>query len=147
MVHVEPRARNNEDIFETVRAIAQRHGLAVHEHWTAKRDANAALHDAYTVTAMRDTSKAFDFAFPDLTGHTVTSKDPRFNGKVVIVALAGSWCPNCHDEAAFLAPLYEEYRSKGLAVVSLQFEHFGDFARAAALYEIQRRSCRPADSH
>jgi divalent metal cation (Fe/Co/Zn/Cd) transporter len=31
MVHVEPRARSNEDLFETIRAIAQRRGLAVHE--------------------------------------------------------------------------------------------------------------------
>jgi thiol-disulfide isomerase/thioredoxin len=50
---------------------------------------------------------------------------------VLIVALAGSWCPNCHDEAAFLAPLYDDYRAKGLEVVSLMFEHFGDFAHAA----------------
>ena len=31
VVHVEPRARNNEPLFETIRAIAQRRGLAVHE--------------------------------------------------------------------------------------------------------------------
>lgn len=31
MVHVEPRARSNESVFETIRAIAQRRGLAVHE--------------------------------------------------------------------------------------------------------------------
>ena len=31
MVHVEPRARSNEHLFETIRAIAQRRGLAVHE--------------------------------------------------------------------------------------------------------------------
>ena len=31
VVHVEPRARSDEDLFETVRAVAQRRGLAVHE--------------------------------------------------------------------------------------------------------------------
>jgi cation diffusion facilitator family transporter len=31
VVHVEPRARSNEPLFETIRAIAQRRGLAVHE--------------------------------------------------------------------------------------------------------------------
>jgi peroxiredoxin len=106
-------------------------GSASHRRWVGKRDANAALPDAYSVTAMRSGGNEFDFAFPDLDGKTVTSKDDRFRGKVVIVALAGSWCPNCHDEAAFLAPLYDEYRSKGLEVVSLQFEHFGDFEHAA----------------
>ena len=107
-------------------------GLKYHEKWTAKRDANAALPDAYAITAMRAGSQAFDFSFPDLAGNMVTSKDAQFRGKVLIVALAGSWCPNCHDEAAFLAPLYKEYRGRGLEVVSLMFEHFGDFQRAAA---------------
>jgi cation diffusion facilitator family transporter len=31
VVHMEPRARSGENLFETIRAIAQRHGLAVHE--------------------------------------------------------------------------------------------------------------------
>jgi peroxiredoxin len=106
-------------------------GLAYHEKWTAKRDAAAKLPDAYALTGMRSGSKQFDFAFPDLDGKTVTSKDPKFQGKVLIVALAGSWCPNCHDEAAFLAPLYLDYRARGLEIVSLMFEHFGDFPRAA----------------
>ena len=107
-------------------------GLKYHEKWTAKRDAGAALPDAYQLTAMQAGTQAFDFAFPDLAGNTVSSKDPQFRGKVLIVALAGSWCPNCHDEAAFLAPLYKEYRARGLEIVSLMFEHFGDFPRAAA---------------
>jgi peroxiredoxin len=106
-------------------------GLAYHEKWTAKRDNSAALPDAYKLTTMRSGAKHFDFSFPDVTGATVTSKDEQFRGKVLIVAIAGSWCPNCHDEAAYLAPLYKEYRSKGLEIVSLMFEHFGDFPRAA----------------
>jgi thiol-disulfide isomerase/thioredoxin len=110
-------------------------GLAYHETWTAKRDASAALPNAYSLTAMRGGAKQFDFAFPDLSGNTVSSQDPKFHGKVLIVALAGSWCPNCHDEAAFLAPLYKNYRDKGLEIVSLMFEHFGDFPRAAAATE------------
>jgi thiol-disulfide isomerase/thioredoxin len=106
-------------------------GTAVHERWTGKRKADAALPDAYRLTSLRPGSVRFDFSFPDLSGKTITSKDPAFQGKVMIVALAGSWCPNCHDEAAFLEPLYQEYRGRGLEIVSLMFEHFGDFPRAA----------------
>ncbi|MEP6548590.1 MAG: TlpA disulfide reductase family protein [Gammaproteobacteria bacterium] len=105
-------------------------GTAFHERWSGKRDANATLPDAYSLTTMRSGAKQFDFAFPDLEGKTVSSKDAAFQGKVMIVALAGSWCPNCHDEAAFLEPLYKEYRGKGVEIVSLMFEHFGDFPRA-----------------
>lgn len=106
-------------------------GTAHHERWTAKRDANAVLPDAYALTKMRSDAQRFDFAFPDLAGKTVSSKDQAFHGKVLIVALAGSWCPNCHDEAAFLESLYREYRGKGVEIVSLMFEHFGDFPHAA----------------
>jgi peroxiredoxin len=107
-------------------------GLALHQRWTAKRNPQATLPDAYTVTAMHSGDKNFEFAFPDLDGNTVTSKDARFRGKVVVIALAGSWCPNCHDEAALLAPLYKQYRGQGLEVVALMFEHFGDFGQAVA---------------
>jgi thiol-disulfide isomerase/thioredoxin len=106
-------------------------GMAYHEKLTAKRDSNAALPDAYSLTTMRGAAKHFEFAFPDLAGNTVSSADPQFKNKVIIVALAGSWCPNCHDEAAFLEPLYRDYRAKGVEIVSLMFEHFGDFPHAA----------------
>jgi thiol-disulfide isomerase/thioredoxin len=106
-------------------------GLSYHEKLNGRRDANAALPDAYSLTTMRGAAKQFDFAFPDLAGKTVSSSDAQFKGKVLIVTLAGSWCPNCHDEAAFLAPLYLDYRGKGLEIVALMFEHFGDFPHAA----------------
>lgn len=114
-------------------------GTAFHERWTAKRDPRAALPDAYSLTRMRDGGKAFEFAFPDLSGRVVKSTDPKFRDKVVIIALAGSWCPNCHDEAAFLEPLYRDYQARGLEIVALMFEHSGDFARAAEATERFRK--------
>lgn len=107
-------------------------GSAYHERWTAQRDAHATLPDAYSLTNVRAGAPPFAFTFPDLAGHPVSSSDARFHDKVVIVTLAGSWCPNCHDEAAFLSPLYRDYRTRGLEIVSLMFEHFGDFEHAAA---------------
>jgi thiol-disulfide isomerase/thioredoxin len=57
-----------------------------------------------------------------------------------VVALAGSWCPNCHDEAQLLVDLHERNRARGFEVVSLMFEQFGDFERAAeATYRFRER--------
>ena len=106
-------------------------GLAWTERFTARRDAAASLGEAEQATQMKDGVDRLDFRFPDLGGVYVSLSDPFYRGKVVVVTLAGSWCPNCHDEAAFLAPLYREYRGKGLEVVALMFEQFGDFERAA----------------
>ncbi|MGP0071824.1 MAG: TlpA disulfide reductase family protein [Bryobacteraceae bacterium] len=73
-------------------------------------------------TSVKDASEPFRFSFPDLSGKIVSNSDARFQGKVVLVNVTGSWCPNCHDEAPFLAELYRKYRSKGLEVVALSFE-------------------------
>jgi peroxiredoxin len=71
-------------------------------------------------TSMKDPSEPLHFSAPDLNGRTMSEAD--FKGKVVIVAIGGSWCPNCHDEAPFLEELYRKYHSRGLEVVGLSFE-------------------------
>ncbi len=71
------------------------------------------------------------FTFPDTAGKPVSLTDARFKGKVVVVAIGGTWCPNCHDEAAFLAPYAKKRRAEGLEVIGLQFEYGDDAARAA----------------
>jgi thiol-disulfide isomerase/thioredoxin len=73
-------------------------------------------------TSVKDASEPFRFSFPDLNGKIVSNTDARFQGKVVLVNVTGSWCPNCHDEAPFLAELYRKYHAKGLEVVALSFE-------------------------
>jgi thiol-disulfide isomerase/thioredoxin len=73
-------------------------------------------------TTVKDASEPFRFSFPDLSGKIVSNTDARFQGKVVLVNITGSWCPNCHDEAPFLAELYRKYRSRGLEIVALSFE-------------------------
>ena len=101
-------------------------GTGFHQTWSAERDPDATLPDAYKLTYLNPDYERFDFDFPNLEGQRVSLGDERFRGKVVIVNIAGTWCPNCHDEAAFLAPLYEEYRDLGLEVVALMYEHFED---------------------
>ncbi len=73
-------------------------------------------------TKVKDWNAAFQFSFPDLSGKLVSNTDSQFQGKVVIVNITGSWCPNCHDEAPYLAELYKEYHSRRLEIVALDFE-------------------------
>jgi thiol-disulfide isomerase/thioredoxin len=78
--------------------------------------------DPTRFTSVKDPTEPFRFNFPDLDGKMVSNTDPRFAGKVVIVAIGGSWCPNCHDETPFLVELYKKYRKQGLEIVELSFE-------------------------
>jgi len=107
-------------------------GKTGHQSFRAQRNPDAVLDTSGVATALKDPAVKLELSFPDLDGQPVSLSDPQFQGKVVIVTLAGSWCPNCHDEAAFLAQLHRDLRGEGLEVVSLMFEHFGDFAQAAA---------------
>jgi peroxiredoxin len=68
--------------------------------------------------------------FPGSDGRIVSLSDPRFRGKVVVVTLGGTWCPNCHDEARFLGPYAAKREKEGLEVIGLQFEYGDDPARA-----------------
>jgi len=89
---------------------------------TEAADAIGAPTDSGRHTRMKDPSEPFRFSFPDLNGRIVSNDDPKFLGKVVLVNISGSWCPNCHDEAPFLVSLYKQYRSQGFEIVSLSFE-------------------------
>lgn len=115
-------------------------GLAWVEAWSARRDENASIGEAENATQLKAGGQRLDFRFPDVSGANISLSDPYFRGKVVIVTLAGSWCPNCHDEAAFLAELHRQKRAAGLEIISLMFEQFGDFPQAAeAVYRFRDR--------
>ena len=78
--------------------------------------------DPTRFTSVKDPTEPLRFSFPDLEGKIVSNTDARFAGKVMIVAIGGSWCPNCHDETPFLVELYRKYRKQGLEIVELSFE-------------------------
>jgi len=92
----------------------------------ARKAGLAAPNDPAKFTGAPKT-EAFRFSGKDyISGKTVTNLDPRFKGKVVLLNIMGSWCPNCHDEAPFLAELDTKYRAQGLQIVGLDFESGAD---------------------
>ena len=94
------------------------------------RNPDAALPDAYTMTTLHPGYTSLGFCLPDLDGREVSLADPKYKGKVVVVSLLGSWCPNCMDETAFLAPWYKANRTRGVEIVGLAFERKDDLEYA-----------------
>jgi thiol-disulfide isomerase/thioredoxin len=88
----------------------------------ARKENLAPPQDPTQQTTVKDPSIPFAFSAPDLSGKLVANTDPQFDGKVVIVAIGGSWCPNCHDEAPMLVSLYKQFHDRGLEIVNLSFE-------------------------
>jgi thiol-disulfide isomerase/thioredoxin len=101
----------------------------------AKRSDDAALPDAYSLTYLKEGNQTFDFSFPDLDGNVVSLGDEKYQDKVKIVTLMGTWCPNCMDEAAFLGPWYEKNKDRGLEVIALSFEQKDDLEFAKSRFQ------------
>lgn len=103
-----------------------------HETWTARRDPSAQLRDAMHLTRLRDDIKLADLSFPDARRTQRGLTDPMFHGKVRIIELFGTWCPNCYDATRYLIELQERYGARGLSILALAFEMTGDFERDAS---------------
>lgn len=106
-------------------------GKSWHEQWVARKDENAALPDAESLTSLKEGYDRVSFSFPDVNGNPVTLDDERFDNKVVILQLLGTWCPNCMDETKFLAPWYDENKDRGVEIIGLAYERKDDFAYAS----------------
>jgi peroxiredoxin len=78
--------------------------------------------DPTKFTRVKNPDEPFPFSFPDVEGKLMSNTDARFQNKVVLVNITGSWCPNCNDDAPVLDALYRKYKSDGLEVVGLSFE-------------------------
>lgn len=104
------------------------------QHWVAKRNDQAALPTpANPVTAVKNYDDAkLTFSFKSIDGDTVSLSDERYKGKVVILQIMGSWCPNCMDETAFLSEYYRKNKDRGIEVIALAYELSNDEARSVA---------------
>jgi thiol-disulfide isomerase/thioredoxin len=101
-------------------------GLRSQTPFVATRSTGAPHLKPPTEVTTADTTAPFQFAFPNLEGKLVTNEDPRFVGKIVMVDIFGTWCPNCQDAAPTLLELYRSYHAQGFEVVSLAYEVTGD---------------------
>jgi len=102
-----------------------------HETWTAVRNEEARLPDAFTLTRWTGARALDSLVFPDLDGIPRSLADPEFAGRARLLQVFGSWCPNCNDASAYMAELDARYRDRGLSIVGLAFEMTGDHGRDA----------------
>ena len=98
------------------------------EEWTAKRNNNFELPASDKLTFLKDGWKSLQFSFPDADSNLVSLTDKKFEHKVVLIQISGSWCPNCMDETRVLIPLYKKYNDQGLEIIMLNFERKDDWS-------------------
>ncbi|MDP2188096.1 MAG: TlpA disulfide reductase family protein [Sphingobacteriaceae bacterium] len=86
------------------------------------RNPGFALPDPNSLTSLRNRDEVVTFSFPTPDGQEIGPQSPAYAGKVVVLQVLGTWCPNCLDETAFLADFHKKNRDRGFEVIGMGFE-------------------------
>lgn len=113
-------------------------GGTAHETWSAVREDDAALPDAFAQTRYLPRVALADVVLPLVEPggsgpptSALSLGDASLAGRARLLVLFGTWCPNCHDEAATLRDWYERFATRGLSITGLAFEIGSDPSRQA----------------
>lgn len=97
--------------------------------WEAVKKDYDQLPKAYAANYIPQGTVKFDLNLKDMrTGENVSLSDERYKGKVVVLQLLGSWCPNCLDETAYLTKYYDKNHQRGVEFIAIDFERTADYA-------------------
>ena len=107
-------------------------------HWQSEWQ--AVKNDTYTLTSPDDLTYIVDenelqFQLKDLNNNDFNFPNERYNDKVVIIQIMGTWCPNCLDETQYYKELYDKYNSQGLEIISICYEAGKSFEEYVANIE------------
>jgi thiol-disulfide isomerase/thioredoxin len=115
-------------------------GKGGHEKWLANANSAAKLPNADTLTYLKKGESRLNFKFPStVAGASISPTDAKYRGKVVVLQILGSWCPNCMDETRFLAPWYEQNKQRGVEIIGLGYERSADYQQAAERLRVMKK--------
>ncbi len=92
--------------------------------WNAFRNDNFDLGDPDTLTYLKEGYERIAFEFENTEGNMVSLDDERYQNKVKIVQIMGTWCPNCRDETTFLVDYLKKNQTQDLEVIAIGFERY-----------------------
>ena len=117
-----------------------RSGLSEPSVWEAKLNPNFKLRNPDSLTFLNKTIQDVNFSFPDPNGKIISPTKEEYNGKVKIIQLGGTWCPNCKDETLYLKELIKDPKYKDLAIMGLSFERHKDPEKANNAVKIYKKT-------
>lgn len=120
-------------------------GDAWQEGFSARRDEAAKLPDEFAHARWSEDPGLLWIEGVGVDGRETSLGELLFGARASVVQIAGSWCPNCHDELRWLAPLAQELAPQGLRAVTLGFELAGE--RERDLRQLARMRARHGAVH
>ena len=112
-------------------------GMTGYYSFSGIADDNATLEDPEEMSRLREDYTHIEWHLPGLDGDTVHF-DSRTITKPTILAIQGSWCPNCMDEGRVLDQYYREFEG-AIDVFGLSYEYSGTLEKAAAAVQKMER--------
>ena len=110
-------------------------GMDYRATFTGYKNENAKLTEADKLTFLNEGYDKIEFSFPGLDGKNVTLNDTKYQNKVVLLQIFGTWCPNCMDETIFYSDWYNKNKNKDVEIIGLAYEAKDDFDYAKARVE------------
>ncbi|MCZ4407722.1 TlpA disulfide reductase family protein [Cryomorphaceae bacterium 1068] len=98
-------------------------------NWEAVADSASELKNPDEISFVIE-DQLFDFELPNQDGEIVNWDKSHLNGKVVVLDIMGTWCPNCMDASRALKELSKPYSEDDLVVLPVLFEYQDDLAKA-----------------
>lgn len=91
-------------------------------NWVAVKDPNIELPPMERLVWLKPNATSPNISLPNTENKTVSIDDPAFAGKVIILQIMGTWCPNCLDEARLFNELINKEEFSEVVVLGLCFE-------------------------
>jgi len=95
-------------------------GVSYTTKWIAVRNPSAHLRNEASLTYVVNDKQVLTNEMTQLNGSAFSLKP--YQGKVVVLQIMGTWCPNCLDEVKFMNELYNQYQKHGLEIIALAYE-------------------------
>ena len=89
--------------------------------WQGTKNEEFELKSPEDLTYIVDNKKVA-FTLKDMEGKDFSFPNENYEGKVTIIQIMGSWCPNCLDETMYYKELYDNYHNDGLEIISIAYE-------------------------
>ncbi len=100
------------------------------KHWSepliASYNPQAHLLDPDSITTLTSSPGDWHFTIYNSNLTEANFSSNSLAGKVSVVQLFGSWCPNCMDESLYFKELHAKYSNLGLQIIPVAFERGDD---------------------
>jgi thiol-disulfide isomerase/thioredoxin len=101
-----------------------RSGKHHQEPFSAIKNPNAKLIEADALVGLNKSNNKFVINHPNEKGDIIKSTEGKYQGKVKVIEVMGTWCPNCKDATVYLKKLKE--KMPDVEIIAMAFERYRD---------------------